>query len=249
MINMVVNVLMFGDLSSTFIKKDYNLLKDNFNLTYLNLKRPKRRSLKYIFWFIINLFKLYSNMKSTDYLFSKWCDSYFVSFLGFIYHKKVILVAGGYDTVKDRVLKYGVFTNKISTILTTWCVKNDYKVFVYNDYLKKNLIKNTNLSCGNVVIVPAGYDKKFWVAGNHTRLFHLCVVINVIDSRTKTRHFVKGIDRFLKIAIANPNNKFVLIGCEEKVLRYLNCQIPSNLKMLGFVNKQTLLYYYQRAIC
>lgn len=231
---------------TTFIKTDYDILKSNFDCKLVYGVPGFGNPISYIFNFFIGLFKYYKVAKNSDFIFSRWGDSFFSVFLGKITQTKVILIIGGFDAVGDKKLRYGVFSNPILSKIVTWNIKNAYKILVVDKSLKSELIKNTKSSGNNIFVLNNGYDSNFWQKKNQKREYITTCAINQ-SKNFKTTHLVKGIDRFIQLARNYPQFKFLLIGVDSIKLKKIET-IPSNLKITPPINQEKMKDYFNKSI-
>ena len=231
---------------TTFIKTDYDILMNNFDCKLVYGVPGFGNPINYILNFFIGLIKFYDIAKNSDFIFSRWGDSFFAVFLGKITKTKVILLIGGYDAVGDKKLKYGVFSNPILSKIVTWNIKNAHKILVVDESLKLELIKNTKTNGKNIFVLNNGYDSSFWKERGHKREYIITCAINQ-GKNFKTTHLVKGIDRFMKLARNYPKFKFLIIGVDLNKLKKIE-KIPPNLRIIPPINQEKIREYYNKSI-
>lgn len=201
-------ILMINNLSSTFIRKDYNFIKNNYVIYHVE---PKLK----------NIFRMLKYVKKCDIIYSWWLNSRYAGWLGLISKKPVVYVAGGFDTVGNKEIKYGVFQNKIYKFLTKFNIKFAEKILVVSKNLKYNIIKNVdNIDESKIEVIPTGYNMDFWVNKNETRFIkNICVAVNQFtdEKKFKTRCLVKGIDRYIE-HVYKTKEKSVLVGVNQDML-------------------------------
>ena len=201
-------ILMLNSLNSTFIKKDFQMLNED-NVVYQ--VEPK----------IKNIFKMFRFVKKSDIIYAWWLNSRYAGWLGRLANKPVVYVAGGFDTVINKDIGYGVFQNPIYRLLTKFNVKSAEKILVVSKNLKFNLIRNIDgINENKIKVIPTGYDINFWKDLNKARKYkNVCVAYNqnTDEKKFKIRCLVKGIDRYLEL-INSKKEKSVLIGVNQDIL-------------------------------
>jgi glycosyltransferase involved in cell wall biosynthesis len=239
------NILMINRVDSSFIKKDYDLLKSHFNVKLIK-SIPKMYSIYYPFWFCFNFIRLLSVAYNSNILYSQWCTSFFTSFLGFITNKKVVLIAGGYDTVGNKKYNYGVFRNFFLSLIVYFNLKNANSILVISKAVKKNLIKKYPSLSDKLILIYRGYDYNYWRSNPSKKrdFFAITVCLNRMDKNYKSTFYIKGIDRYLKVVKKNPSKLFLLIGTSLDVFNKLKIKIPKNLKVIEYCDSKNLKKYY-----
>ncbi len=232
---------MINRLDSEFIIKDYKLLKTVFDVGLVS--PPRMSSKEYTSWCVKNLIPTMAKAMKCDYIYSWWCTSTFASVVGKLTGTKVILIAGGYDTVKDTMLMYGAFVNKKLGVLTKLNMKNAYKILCVGSKLIGNIKQIDKALVDKCEIVPTGYNTFFWKNYNRTgRNFKTTICINSGDvAKAKIRHLVKGIDRFVNMARKDPDNGYLLIGYEIGLLQKLEKNVPNNVMVVGKFSRDQIL--------
>jgi hypothetical protein len=209
-------ILVIDDLTLTFVKKDIDLLKKCFDVTFISNKDFKlRKPIKYFF----SLIKAIPLAKKADYIYSMWLTSSYSVILGLLANKKVILTGGGFDCVGNKQLNYGVFANPIKSLIVKFNLRFAYKIIVVHEKLKESLLKHTSVDPNKIFVINYGFSI-FPTTRNKERIYITSISLNTCAkiSDCKMRHLVKGIDRFVDVARNSPNHKFLLIGYKKEVL-------------------------------
>lgn len=239
-------ILVIDNLSSAFVKKDFELLNNNFEVYFINNRNFRLRSpIKYL----INIIKAIPLSKKSDYIYSMWLNSTFSVILGLLTRKKVILCGGGYDCVGNKELNYGVFVNPLKSIIVKLNVRFAYKIIVVHEKLKESLLKHTSIDPNKIYVIHNGFvipssNKKI------KRKYITTIALNISKkiSESKKRHLVKGIDRFLEIARNSPKHQFLLIGYKKEVLEALEEIIPNNLIIVPPITKKEIEQYLAQTL-
>ncbi|NCC70817.1 glycosyltransferase, partial [bacterium] len=228
-------ILMINNLSSTFIQKDYEILNKNYNLTKIE---PKLK----------NVFKMFKSSKKCDVIYAWWLNSRYAGWLGLLTNKPVVYVAGGFDTVKNKEIGYGVFQNPIYNIITRFNIKSAEKILVVSKNLKYNLIKNVDdIDESKIQVIPTGYDFDFWKNTEDYRFIkNICVVVNQYTNikKFKTRCLVKGIDRFID-HVYKTKERSIIVGVNQDMLVKLYPEVKGlilnkTLEVLPLLNRGDL---------
>jgi glycosyltransferase involved in cell wall biosynthesis len=239
-------ILIIDDLSISFVKKDVDLLKNNFDVTFISNKDFRLRNpIKYI----LSLIKAIPLARKTDYIYSKWLTSTYSIILGLLTRKKVILTGGGFDCVGNKELNYGVFTNSVKSFIVKFNLKYAYKIIVVHEKLKQSLLKNTSVKPNKIFVINNGFDFVN-VKLSEKRRYITTISKNISNnlSANRTRHLVKGIDRFLEIARKSPEHQFLLIGYTREILTTLENNIPNNLTVVPPMDKKEIENYLSKTL-
>lgn len=234
-------ILIIDNVDSTFVKKDVDLLKQNFDVIFISNQNFKlRKPIKYF----INLIKTMPLAKKQDYIYSMWLTSSYSVILGLLTGKKVILTGGGFDCVGNKQLNYGVFANPIKSLIVRFNLRFAYKIIVVHEKLKESLLKHTAVDPNKIVVINYGFSV-FPTPKNLNRKYITSISLNTSTKKaeSKMRHLVKGIDRFVEIARNSPNHNFLLIGYKKEVLMGLEKTVPSNLTILPPLTKNEIEKY------
>lgn len=239
-------ILIIDNVDSTFVKKDVDLLKQNFDVIFISNQNFKlRKPIKYF----INLIKTMPLAKKQDYIYSMWLTSSYSVILGLLTGKKVILTGGGFDCVGNKELKYGVFANPIKSLIVRFNLKFTYKIIVVHEKLKESLLKHTAVDPNKIFVINNGFSV-FPTPKNLNRKYITSISLNTSTKKaeSKMRHLVKGIDRFVEIARNSPKHQFLLIGYKKEVLINLEKTIPNNLIIIPPTNKKAIEKYLTETI-
>ncbi len=231
-------ICFVGDLSSTFIKRDYELLKNYFEVSLIEPPKKKLEWLKYAIVFA-------KKIKKSDLTFS-WFAGWraaFAVFFSKLYNKKSIVVIGGYDAAYVPELKYGAFTNLKEMIPAKYVYKNVNKTLVVDLSLKKDIIKNANVSGDNIDYLPTGFNLDHWKPKGEKKNIVLTVAIASDMQRVK----LKGLDTFVRSAKYIPEAKFIVVSVKGDAKKYLERISSKNVELVEFLPENELLQCYQMA--
>lgn len=213
------------------IEKDYEILKDKYNVKVLVYRGKKDR------------FKLLREIINSDINISwfAWTYAKYAVFFSKIFRKKSVVIAAGFDVVNMPEINYGAMTNPKNAKLVRYSIENANKVIAVSDHLKDNVLKYTNRKDVETVYHAFDYNK-FTPDGEK-----LSIAISVGDV-TKSNLQRKGLETFVRSAKYLPNIKFILIGNHvDDTINYLRKIASSNVEFTGFVTPENLMEYYQKA--
>ena len=240
--NRKTKILFVRPFKSSFIQKDFELLRKHFDIRVvegiiLNKREPKS-TLK-------SVFNMIKGVLWADLTFSWFVGihAFWAVRLSKIFKKKSIVVVGGYDVVKVPEIEYGALLNPKSARKVKFILENVDKVLTVDESLKRDAIKNLGVAGKNIQTVPTGYDyEKFKPKGDKQNLI---ITVSGGDSWGRVR--LKGLDTFVKSAKFLPDVKFLVIGIKGDALKKLQDIAPSNVEFLDPLSQDELISYYQQA--
>lgn len=240
-----VKICFVGNLSSSFVKQDYEILKKHFDVEAIQMPKNERDLLGYLKLF----FSVWEHVKNSDISFSWFSDKHsaFTVFFSKIYRKKSIVVVGGYDVANVPEIKYGAFCGIYNYLKqglwSKYVLKNADKILVVDSSLKGDAIKNAKANGENIECLPTGYDPNRWRAGGKKENMILTVG-GISDSVVKR----KGFETFVRSAKYAPNAKFILVGKHiDGSINLLKSLATPNVEFTGFVSDEELLRWYQKS--
>ena len=231
-------ILFTGNLKSSFVKNDYEILKKYFYVYNINSPTTKFEWIKYILMLI-------KNIKKYDLIFSWFasCDTSIAIFFSKLFKKKSIVIVGGFDAIFAPEINYGAFTNKKEKIASKYIYKHANKILVVSYHLKKEIIKNADVKGDNIDYLHTGHDSNYWKPkGKKENIILTVAIVNDLD-----RIKLKGIDTFVKSAKYFQKTKFIVIGVKSKAKDYLKKISTENVELIEFLPAHKLLQYYQSA--
>ena len=214
----------------TYIQNDINMLKKHFNLTECQFN-------------FRSIIKLIREVRKTDVVFI-WFAGFHaltVLFITRIFKKPIVIVTGGYDVTELKEIKYGMMQNPISKMLVKYILKRADKILSVSEFNKKEAEKYIGINNSEVIFncVNTDYFKPKGKKEN------IVISVGLVSDNTIKR---KGLDIFVKAAEKIPKITFYMVGSQEKnAVKYLKSIAAPNVKFTGFVSKEDLLTFYQRA--
>jgi len=213
---------------STFVKKDYEILKEKYDATPLHATKNLIKTLAKFAW----------NIRESDLVFiwfAGW-HAFLAVLFAKLLRKKSIVMIGGYDAACVPEINYGVFCSWWRGKLTKFVYKNVDKILVVDKSLKKEILKNSGLEIREkIVTVPTCYDSDRWKPKGKKKGIVLTV---------GNKPLVKGLDTFHEIALKMPKIEFIAIGFKENFIKKYRAD---NIKFIPHIPSKQLLKYYQKA--
>jgi glycosyltransferase involved in cell wall biosynthesis len=224
-------LLLIYPFSSSYIQRDLEILKEEFEVLSLHYKGKK------------DLFKLLRSVLKTDVNVSWFSLGHATTavLLSRIFRKKSIVIAGGWDVVTMPEIGYGAMKGK-RIKKTQYALKKTNKVLAVSESTKDWVLKWVE-RC-DVITLYHGFDAQiFSPKGKKEKM-----VITVGKLQNEVTIGIKGLETFLKTAELLPDVKFVLIGTHNPdIAKRWKSRAPFNLEILDFIPNEKLIEYYQRA--
>ncbi len=228
-------MLIVAPSPSTFVVRDLKLLSPDREASFV--RNPMQKDLKAVLGLPRFLF---STLRS-DLIITWFADaSKFPVRMAKLFHKKVIVVIGGYDVAKVESIGYGALLDPKKKRKEEYALQRADAVVAVDQGLVDDLVKHFNRDF-DAEVVPTGYDDSVYQPSGNKKALVLSVC-NVIDRRG----LVKGIDVFAECARRMPDVPFRLIGVSGGALETLGV-IPKNLEVLGKLPAEEVIKHYQEA--
>ncbi|UCG69077.1 MAG: glycosyltransferase family 4 protein [Thermoplasmata archaeon] len=224
-------VLFIYPFSSTFIKRDLNILKEEFQVISFHYRGKK------------DIFRLLKNILSSPVNVSWFVLGHATMAVMFsrIFGKRSIIIAGGWDVVYMPEIDYGAMKGK-RIKKTRYALKKANKIMAVSESTKEWVSKWIDRD--DVITVYHGFNsEKFYPKGKKEDM--VLTVGKLADDATIK---VKGLETFIKAAGLLPDIKFVLIGKHDlNIAKIWREKAPSNLEIIDFMPEDRLIEYYQKA--
>ena len=186
-----------------------------------------------------------------------WCQTIIIWFasihaipviiLNYIFNRRLIIIAGGFDVANEPKSAYGSMRGKSRTVLGKWILSRAHRVIAVSKSNKKEILFNANVNPDKVELIYNAIlfnGKK--VNSNKKKQI---LTVGEINKETFLR---KGLDRFIQIATKMPDYQFYHIGkwtnnkgrLTDEMFKYVESISPPNIKYLGYVNTEVLRQYY-----
>jgi glycosyltransferase involved in cell wall biosynthesis len=233
-----ITIGFFGNLSSTFVKNDYDILRKHFEV--LLVEPPKKKKLKWINY----IFTVKNVINKSDVIFcwfAGWHSAFAVHFAK-MYDKFSYIVIGGYDAAYVPEIGYGAFTNIKEKIPAKYVLKNADLLLPVSQFTSDE-IRNKITSKG-IKLIYNGVDTNVFKPDGEKES-NLILTVGFVNWDNISR---KGIETFVKAAKYLPDLRFVIIGKHlDKSIDYLKSIGTKNVVFTGFVSHEELLQWYQKA--
>ncbi len=203
-----MKILLIAVNKSTFVIRDYDILKIKFNTT---LCFYKDYSLKEV----VNLIKEHD-------LIIFWFASirFFIpTLLTKLFNKKIITITGGYDVSK---VEGGSMQSIWKSIIVNFILNQSDRVIAISNSSLSELKMNCTVEQQKVSMIYHGFSPLNTI--DLTKKINIVLTIGYIDDLSFSR---KGIDKFIKLAHQMPNTEFHFIG--TFTLKKQKVKIPANL--------------------
>jgi len=223
------------------VKKDYEILKKYFQIRKFHYKASKKLTINLLSQIEMCIWLL-KNIWSAKFIYIWFADyhSFLPILFAKLFHKKSLLVLGGYDVTYIPEIKYGSFSNPLRAFCAKFSMKNASICLPVSYYVEKEAKKrvkklNSVVIYNGIDTVPCDYKK-----GKEN------IVLTVGNCNSLQRIKLKGIDFFVETAKALPNYKFIAIGISKKAEKYLG-EIPENVQLIGTLTHNKLVEFYKKA--
>ena len=233
--NKQIKICFIGKYSTSFIKKDCDILKKHFDVHIIDTADYKWKFFK-------GIRVIFTEVKNCDITFSWFADRYaaIAVFFSRVYKKKSIVVAGGYDVAYAPEIKYGAFTKLKEKIPAKYALKKTDLVLAVSKYVEQESLKRVKLK--DIKLIYNGVDKR---QNNSEKKEKKIVTIGRV---TKDGIKLKGLESFAKISKKFPDFQFIIIGPKEKEAEEHLKSINPNLKLTGFVSHDDVFKYLDSAV-
>jgi glycosyltransferase involved in cell wall biosynthesis len=237
----MINVLFVRTHKSTFIQKDIELLKRNFNVGVLDFKNDNGINLVY------SLLKLVSLIPFYDVTFSWFGDvhAFWAIKLSKKFKKKSIVVIGGYELADMPSINYGLLSEKKSAKKVEYILTSADLVLTVEEGLRMEAINRFEIDESRIKTIHTGYD--FNLLKADAEKFDL--VVTVALCHEYNRAILKGLPTFVRSAKYLSDVHFVLIGVQGGALSELQKISPSNVEFIGPLEQEGVLKFYEKAKC
>ena len=210
---------------STFVEGDIKILSREYELTEYNfVNYPKNRLPLSL---IRQFFYLLINLRRFDLVYIWFADyhSWLPVRMSPLFGVRSYLVIGGYDVCRERKYGYGSFVKRTRGFMARQSMEYATLNLCVSHYIER--VVRTIAPKAKTEIIYNGVDIAMFKRGGEyvDRLaveneipakdkMVLCVAI-INSSQT---YYIKGIDRYIALAESFPDNKFLLVGADRRVL-------------------------------
>jgi len=224
-----MKVLLFATSPSTFVIKDYNILKSTYETTFFN-------------WGKRSPFTLFKLIKSHDISFFWFASIRFIFplLLSKILKKKIVIITGGYDVANVPELKYGThYFRWRSNVVKLMCILAD-KILPVSHSNKDELMKFSKINSEKIEMIYHGFKDIPNMSLNKKE--NRIITIAFMDNKSFYR---KGIDRFLKLAYYMQDIEFHLVG--KSYINLDDIGFTKNVIVHGYLENQEFINMLESA--
>lgn len=157
-----------------------------------------------------------------------------------MFFKKSIVIAAGYSVVDMKDIGYGLMRNPIHGQIVKSTLQISDRIIAISKSNKEEISYYTKK---HIDLIYQGVDCNK-LAPNGIKE-NMIITVGLVNMSNLKR---KGLENFVKTARYLPELKFVLIGSHvDESIEYLRSIASSNVEFTGFISKEDLLEYYQKA--
>lgn len=239
----MMKICFIGNLSSPFIKRDYEILNKYFNIEIIELPKKKKEWMKYPF-----LVK--RKVKQTDGVFGWFAGWHTLPpvYYSKKYKRKAIIVAGGYDVVYLPEINYGAFTKIKEKIPARYVLEKADLVISISKSNQKELLRKITPK-RNILIYNGVPIDHFYPEGKKEKIVLTIGSVNPSNWQRKGLHQFVEVAQYFTLKGWN-DTKFVVVG---KIADDMNkkidniCRKITNITFTGLVSDEDLLKWCQKA--
>lgn len=250
------NALFIYTHNSTFVRGDISILRKNYNLREYQFKNNPKSLLplslfKLFFYLLFNIYKY-----KLIYIWFADYHSFIPTLFGKLFGKKVFLVIGGYDVCREKKYRYGSFLKPLRAYMALYSIKwasCNLCVSKNIERTVKAIAPNANTTTiYNGILLPdqeifslAPESEGSIAVNSETTVTVDRKVLCVALVNTVQAFYIKGIDRYNRVASLLPNIQFVLIGCNPSIFTMAGETPAPNLKLIEAIPHEQLQKYYR----
>jgi len=246
------NVLFIYTHNSTFVRGDASILRKKYNVKEYQFKNnPKiQLPLSLLMLFFYLLFNI-SKFKLIYIWFADY-HSFLPTLFAKLFGKRVYIVIGGYDVCREKRYNYGSFSKPLRAYLT----RQSIKWASCNLCVSKNIERTVNAIAPNTkttviyngVFVPeisSSTDTGSYLASAKDLPEKKVLCVALVS--TVQAFYIKGIDRYNRVASLLPHIQFILVGCKPTIFTMAGHKPSSNLTIVEAIPHAQLQEYYRSA--
>jgi glycosyltransferase involved in cell wall biosynthesis len=220
-----MKILFFSISNSSFIERDFNILRSAHDVTKANTELSK----------LSKIIKLYKLIKNQDSIFCWFASLHYFTpcILARILKKKIYVVAGGYDVASVPQIKYGTCFRLHKRLIVRIILNLANKIFAVSNSNREEIILNCKIDQSKIAMIYHGFEDVPVI--NFGKKKNKILTIAVLNESSFKR---KGIDKFISIAQSLPKIEFNLIGPYDEYIK--NKSISKNVNIIGFVEQEKL---------
>jgi glycosyltransferase involved in cell wall biosynthesis len=231
-------ILFIGNQTSSFVFTDCQILQAHYPVISLSLTQHGRpaRSLPR---FILNTLR---SLRKSDVVFCWFAnaESLLPILFGRILQKKVIVVAGGYESANEPSINYGSFAHPLKRFIVSFIFNHADTVLAVSDFIQQEILSCTHPR--RIITVYNGVDIVKFSPGNGQKEDIILTVARVDKLNTS----LKGLRIFAEAAKDLPHFKAVIISPTEEPWRRELLKINPSLQFTGGLAHDDLVPWYKK---
>jgi glycosyltransferase involved in cell wall biosynthesis len=234
----VYRVLFLTTEDGTFVTKDKEILKQQYEVTHLNIDlrtEPHR------------IVELIHEIRAHDLVFGWFITptNSIATILASVMNTPTILIAGGYDVARVPKIGYGLTLDKKYYYLTKISLCLADRVLAVSNSNKKEVLRLCSVADVNTIYVGA-VDTETFCPDRAKKEPDLVLSVGTIKESNLRK---KGLKYFAQASRICEDKRFVLIGekRDSEAVKELVDIAGNNFHMPGYVSYESLLDYYKRA--
>lgn len=232
---------------SSFEVNDKNLLKNHFDVVELASLRIDRGSKgdKGQNGFLNYRRELERKIKDADIVYSWFAGwhTYFAHKVCSKYHKKMVVVAGGYDVARLPEINHGAWCNIKERFPARYVLKNADLVLSVSKSNQNELLEKVKPKAN--ILVYNGVDPKHFYPDASTIKSRQVVSLGLLTRSNLVR---KGIQNALVAGSYCQDVPFIIAGKDvDGTLNHLRSMATPNVHLPGYLSNDELLRLYQRS--
>jgi glycosyltransferase involved in cell wall biosynthesis len=218
-----------------FALRDLNILQNNHNVNSLFYNNNSK--IRYI--------KNVKNSVKKSHLIFCWFAGWHslpAIYYAKRYHKKSLVIAGGFDVAYAPEIGYGAFTNFKERLPAKYVLQNADMVLAVSKSNEKELLDRVTPKRHAMIYNGIPIDRFY---PSKKKKEQIVITIGGVTQSTLKK---KGLEIFVKVAKELPDIPFLLIGNHgDNSINYLKKIASKNVIFTGFVEYPELLNYCQKA--
>lgn len=227
-------ILFVYQKETSFINKDYELLAAIYET-----KKLSAQTLLFPFLLVKEIFSTH-----LIYIWFAKLHALLTVIIAKLFHKPVIVVAGGDDVASFPELKYGMYSYPWKSWCPSLVLRLCSKVLAVSQFNKEEIIRNAKIAEKKISLIPHGFDSKFFNINGRKDKKCVLTVARITSETIR----IKALLEIVKAAYLLSDYKFILIGEADPNMRdYLIKIKPPNFQIQGYLTAEMLRKFYQHA--
>jgi glycosyltransferase involved in cell wall biosynthesis len=222
---------------SSFVRQDYEILSKHFQVEKVNYRKLQ------------DVMTIARSIWRSDVSFSWFASghSLIAVLLSIMLSKKSVVIAGGYDVAFVPEINYGQYTQGWKKRkYTDFALENADLVLAVSEFTKTEVLARAKPK--RIEVIYNAIDVNWFRPGDENEGRRRENVILTVASGLKGVIQLKGLQTFVEAAAYLPKAKFVVLGLPRDEINALNSiRSSNNVELLGHMNQDGLIAYYQKA--